>query len=360
MDVLRAILVTVTLCVICVAGVLADVPNQFNFQGTLADSSGNPITGTKSMTFRIYADSTGGEYLWIETHGLVEVLDGLFQVQLGSVIAISETIFNGNIRWLGITVAPDIDELSPRQSLVSVPYGFTANPDNDWETGAGTMYHVAGNVGIGTAAPGYRLHVAGQAISGENSDASGLYSTISGGEDNIASGDYSVVGGGGNYGNIASGDHSTVGGGGYNTAIGAFSFIGGGGQNEARGAGATVAGGGTNSATGADATVGGGYENHATNDYATIGGGSENYAQGDASTVGGGESNVANADYSAIGGGYNNTASGSGSTVNGGSGNTARGLYSVVGGGGGSSAVDSNSAVGDYSVITEEGVIMPF
>ena len=49
--------------VICLClGVLsafANVPNYINFQGNLTDASGNPITGTRSIQFFIYSDSTG-------------------------------------------------------------------------------------------------------------------------------------------------------------------------------------------------------------------------------------------------------------------------------------------------------------
>ena len=39
-------------CFVTIAS--ADVPPFINFQGTLTDSTGNPITGTRSIDFAIY------------------------------------------------------------------------------------------------------------------------------------------------------------------------------------------------------------------------------------------------------------------------------------------------------------------
>ncbi len=63
--------ITLTVILMALTGAFADVPNQFNYQGTLTDTSGNPITGTESMTFSLYADSTGGTSLWSETQATV-------------------------------------------------------------------------------------------------------------------------------------------------------------------------------------------------------------------------------------------------------------------------------------------------
>jgi hypothetical protein len=157
----------------------ADVPSQISYQGTLTDSTGNPITGTRSMLFKLYSDSTGGDYpLWSETQSSVEIANGLFSVQLGSVNPLSPTIFNGSTRWLAIQIDPDTEDLTPRQPMITVPYGFrsadadhavyadTANysmvgtPDDDWQISGNNIYRETGNVGIGTSAPVAGLEVA--------------------------------------------------------------------------------------------------------------------------------------------------------------------------------------------------------
>ena len=99
------------------------------YQGRLADANGNPLTGTYNMIFRLYAVPTGGAPLWEEqwtgSNG-VRVSDGLFNVMLGSLHAIEQSVIAGHDRlWLGITVGTD-DEMQPRMQLGSVPFAVQA------------------------------------------------------------------------------------------------------------------------------------------------------------------------------------------------------------------------------------------
>ena len=144
--------VVITLCFFAVVA-LATVPNQLNFQGTLSDSNGSPITGTRIMQFFLYEDSIGGPALWGELHPAVDVQDGMFRVILGSDVPLPPPIFAGGVLWLGIQVDPDPTELTPRQPLVSVPYGIRANPDDDWGISGSNIYRLDGYVGIGTSTP---------------------------------------------------------------------------------------------------------------------------------------------------------------------------------------------------------------
>ena len=99
------------------------------YQGRLADSSGNPLTSTLNMSFRLYNASTGGAPLWTEQwsgpNG-VKVSDGLFNVMLGSLTPIAQSVITGNANlFLGITVGTD-DEMTPRVQLGSVPFAVQA------------------------------------------------------------------------------------------------------------------------------------------------------------------------------------------------------------------------------------------
>jgi len=99
------------------------------YQGRLADSSGNPLTSTLNMSFRLYNASTGGAPLWTEqwtgSNG-VKVSDGLFNVMLGSLTPIAQSVMTGNSTlFLGITVGTD-DEMVPRVQLGSVPFAVQA------------------------------------------------------------------------------------------------------------------------------------------------------------------------------------------------------------------------------------------
>ncbi|MBP7963346.1 MAG: hypothetical protein KBG20_15835 [Caldilineaceae bacterium] len=99
------------------------------YQGRLADSDGIPLTKTLNMSFRLYSVASGGVALWTEqwtgSNG-VQVSDGLFNVMLGSLDPIPQSIITGNDSlFLGITVDAD-DEMSPRVQLGSVPFATQA------------------------------------------------------------------------------------------------------------------------------------------------------------------------------------------------------------------------------------------
>jgi hypothetical protein len=169
------VLAVLLLNVFLTTAALADVPGRISYQGTLTDAGGVALDTTVSMTFTIFSDSAGSHREWDETQPAVEISAGLFNVLLGSVNPISENIFPGARRWLGIEVGGD-PQMSPLQELVSVGYAFhaaesdtadyarsaPAASDGDWTISGSDIYSaVAGNVGIGTASPGFKLTVDG-------------------------------------------------------------------------------------------------------------------------------------------------------------------------------------------------------
>lgn len=101
-----------------------NVPAVMNYQGMLGDSQGDPLTGNYAMTFKVYATAQGGAALWEETQA-VTVTNGLFNVYLGDVVALSESLFDGQNLYLGVTVGTD-EEMAPRLRMASVPYAFGA------------------------------------------------------------------------------------------------------------------------------------------------------------------------------------------------------------------------------------------
>ncbi len=107
----------------------AGTPTTIAYQGRLADSAGNPLTGTYNMVFRLYNVPTGGAPLWTEQwtgSNAVQVSDGLFNVMLGSLSPIAADVIAGNDSlWLGITVGTD-DEMTPRVQLGNVPWAVQA------------------------------------------------------------------------------------------------------------------------------------------------------------------------------------------------------------------------------------------
>jgi hypothetical protein len=107
---------------VCVTATAA--PPVVNQQGFLTDASGTPLNGTASLVFRIFAAASGGSALWTETHASVPVVDGVYQVQLGSITSFPATLFDGSNRWLEVTANGEL--MSPRQFVASVPYALNA------------------------------------------------------------------------------------------------------------------------------------------------------------------------------------------------------------------------------------------
>lgn len=102
----------------------AAVPKLINFEGKLTDSSGDPITGTKSIQFKIYTVESGGVPVWNETQSVDLDSKGFYSVRLGSVQTL-DVDFNADY-WLGVTVESD-SEMIPRYRLSSV--GSAINAD---------------------------------------------------------------------------------------------------------------------------------------------------------------------------------------------------------------------------------------
>jgi hypothetical protein len=105
------------------AAALGEPPRLINYQGIVTDTNGTPLDGTHDLRFRLYAQSAGGDSLWGETHGGVELETGLFNVILGGVNPLSPGLFAAADLWLGVTVNGE-PEISPRARLTSVPWAL--------------------------------------------------------------------------------------------------------------------------------------------------------------------------------------------------------------------------------------------
>ena len=143
------------------------------YQGRLADASGASLSGTYIIVFRLYNVASGGTALWEESWtgiNSVQVTDGLFNVLLGSLTPIPQTVLTGNSSlWLGIDVGSDA-EMTPRVQLGSAPYAIQSQhaeranglsaPDGN---PADAVYvDNEGKVGIGTTNPSAKLQIGGQ------------------------------------------------------------------------------------------------------------------------------------------------------------------------------------------------------
>jgi len=99
------------------------------YQGRLTNPGGTPLTGSYSMTFKLYNVASGGSALWMETWSggnTVQVTDGLFNVLLGSLTPVPQSVITGNnTLWLGVKVGADA-EMTPRAQVGSVPFAVQA------------------------------------------------------------------------------------------------------------------------------------------------------------------------------------------------------------------------------------------
>jgi hypothetical protein len=206
-------------------------PNLLNYQGFLADAQGEDgVTATLEMTFKIFAEETGGTQLWSETHPAVEVSQGLFSVLLGSITPIPGGLLGGSTMWLQTEVGSEI--LAPRKPMVSVAYSLRSQEAEHaetsdlssyaadaqhavtadtaaycptvmvWTVAGDDVYRPSGRVGIGLSNPAHTLDVAGTINAttyyGDGSHLSGLNRSPD--DDWIIDGDNLVAGVSGNVG----------------------------------------------------------------------------------------------------------------------------------------------------------------
>jgi hypothetical protein len=103
-------------------------PQILNYQGNLTDAQGNPVNGSKTMSFRIYPTlgTPIGQALWASGDVSVPVVKGVFSVDLGAPPQqlFPPGLFADDTRYLGVSV--DGTELQERKHLVSVPYALNA------------------------------------------------------------------------------------------------------------------------------------------------------------------------------------------------------------------------------------------
>jgi hypothetical protein len=100
------------------------VPGQINFQGLLLDSGGQPVNGAVSLSFTLYDAETHGTALWTESHTGVQVLDGVYDVALGSLTPIAAEVLAAGSVWVEVMVGGE--KLTPRKQVLAVPYALRA------------------------------------------------------------------------------------------------------------------------------------------------------------------------------------------------------------------------------------------
>ena len=92
------------------------------YQGYLTDENDNPLNGPHALTFKLYTQASGGAAIWAEQwngENLIQIEDGLFSVQLGTLNAIHQDVIASDDQlYLGIAIDADA-EMTPRLQLGS-------------------------------------------------------------------------------------------------------------------------------------------------------------------------------------------------------------------------------------------------
>jgi len=116
------------LAIFSLPSVHAEVPKLINFEGKLTEKDGSPISGSKTITFRIYNSATAAIPIWAETRE-VTIDNGFYSILLGSVEPFDPhdpPMKFDNAYWLAVQVSGE-DEMSPRYQIGAVPYAINAD-----------------------------------------------------------------------------------------------------------------------------------------------------------------------------------------------------------------------------------------
>jgi len=347
------------LVIIAIFGISwSSTPQLVNYQGRLLDNAGQSVPdGSYGLTFKIYDALSGGNLQWSETQSGIPVTDGLFNVVMGSVEPLADSVFSGDSRYLEITF--DGQTLAPRIQFTSVGYahrigtvdGATAGQLSGTLKLSPTDFSGDGNAitivnqsdspvldisvdqaglstisfydpadskaalvkvmdisvdqnGLGSIAfyePADSK--SGFAVESKKvemrKDGLFMFGATESDTSLIVAPNGDIIG----LGQLTMGQNSSPGNetsvlGFNNTASGDSSTIGGGSFNETSGAISVIAGGHLNFTGGTGATISGGSNNTANGDFCTISGGFNNSAPGFYAVVPGGEFNIASGSYS--------------------------------------------------------------
>ncbi|MDI3291902.1 collagen-like protein [Polyangium sp. 15x6] len=102
----------------------AAVPQTITHQGRLYDAADVPVNGTLKVRFALYADPAAVDPIWTESHDIT-FEEGYFSANLGTLTPFEKNVFDGSVRYLGVTVGDD-PEMTPRSPVQSVPYAMVA------------------------------------------------------------------------------------------------------------------------------------------------------------------------------------------------------------------------------------------
>jgi hypothetical protein len=147
----------------------------FTYHGRL-QQSGQPLNGAADLEFALYDADIAGNLLGSQTLSGVSFADGLFSVLLNAGGELGANAFNGDKRWLEVSV--NGTALVPRQALTATPFALKALSPSGYSLDAadGDPANVvsvsnSGLVGVHTLSPQATLHVAARTITAFRADS---------------------------------------------------------------------------------------------------------------------------------------------------------------------------------------------
>ena len=170
------------------ASALTTVPTRMNFQGRLADSTGNiKQNGTYNMRLRLYTAASGGTAVWTEDRLVsagqgVTLTNGLFALQLGSVTSLPASLFASGPLYLEVELptpatatssSPSWTEgaMTPRNQMATSAYAYNSETlDGLDSTAFATASSLSGYVQLQGVTPGTaqtgNINITGTIIAG--------------------------------------------------------------------------------------------------------------------------------------------------------------------------------------------------
>ncbi len=132
MNFLKITIFSILIILISYFIVAQEAPNEIRYNGTLADTNGNLVEGTKTLRFRLYDSLSGGSQLWSDTYSNVNIKSGAFTVRLGSITALPTGLPGTIYLQVEVQQGDDWEVMLPRMKIT----GAVSSISNSSSTGA--------------------------------------------------------------------------------------------------------------------------------------------------------------------------------------------------------------------------------